>query len=306
MAFDRLEAMRAFCRIVEVGSFTRAAEALNVAKTTISGQIQGLESLLGVKLLHRTTRRVTPTTDGAAYYERARTVLDDLDELETSVAQSRSVARGRVRVEMPSGIATHLIIPSLPEFMARHPQIELDIGCSERVVDLVQEGIDCAFRGGLVTDQDLVCRLVGMMPFCLCASPVYLMNAKPILMPDDLQLQRFLGFTFPVSGRQLIPVLHQGDDSYRVEQRPAMRFNNANAYIAAGLAGLGIISVPRAEASLLFQAGTLIEVLPDWEMAGMPISLVYPSTRHLSARVRAFAEWGAALMANDPSWTMKR
>jgi DNA-binding transcriptional LysR family regulator len=138
-----------------------------MAKTTISGQIQGLESLLGVKLLHRTTRRVSPTTDGAAYYECARSVLDDLDELEASVAQSRNVARGRVRVEMPSPVGTCLVIPSLPEFTAQHPQIQLDIGCSERVVDLVQEGIDCAFRGGLVTDQDLVCRPVGQMRFCL-------------------------------------------------------------------------------------------------------------------------------------------
>lgn len=306
MAFDRLEAMRAFCRIVEVGSFTGAAEALNVAKTTISGQIQGLESLLGVKLLHRTTRRVSPTTDGAAYYERARAVLDDLDELDASVAQSRSVARGRVRVEMPSGVATCLVIPSLPEFTARHPQIQLDIGCSERVVDLVQEGIDCAFRGGRVTDQDLVCRQVGQMRFCLCASPTYLLNATPILKPDDLLQHHYLGFTFPASGRQLIPVLHRGDASFTIEQMPAMRFNNGSAYITAGLAGLGIVSVPRAEASSHLQAGNLVEVLPGWEMESMPISLVYPYTRHLSARVRAFAQWGTELMASHPLWTTKR
>lgn len=306
MAFDRLEAMRAFCRIVEVGSFTGAAEALDVAKTTISGQIQGLESLLGVKLLHRTTRRVSPTTDGAAYYERARSVLDDLDELEASVAQSHSLARGRVRVEMPSPVGTCLVIPSLPEFAARHPQIQLDIGCSERVVDLVQEGIDCAFRGGLVADQDLVCRPVGQMRFCLCASPAYLLDSTPIHKPDDLPQHRYLGFTFPASGRQLIPTLQQGDARYTIEQVPAMRFNNGGAYLTAGLAGLGIVSVPRAEASPHFQAGTLVEVLPGWELDSMPISLVYPQTRHLSARVRAFVEWGTALMASHPLWMTQR
>lgn len=306
MAFDRLEAMRAFCRIVEVGSFTGAADALNVAKTTISGQIQGLEALLGVKLLHRTTRRVSPTTDGAAYYERARSVLDDLDELEASVAQSRSVARGRVRVEMPSAVGTCLVIPSLPEFTAQHPQIQLDIGCSERVVDLVQEGIDCAFRGGLVTDQDLVCRSVGQMRFCLCASPDYLLSSTPILKPDDLLHHRYLGFTFPASSKQLIPTLHRGDDSFTIEQLPAMRFNNGSAYLTAGLAGLGIVSVPRAEASSHLQTGKLVEVLPGWELDSMPISLVYPYTRHLSARVRVFVEWGTALMANHPLWTTKR
>lgn len=304
MAFDRLEAMRAFCRIVEVGSFTKAAEALNVAKTTISGQVQGLESLLGVKLLHRTTRRVSPTTDGAAYYERARAVLDDLDELEASVAQSRSVARGRVRVEMPSPVGMCLIIPSLPDFTRLHPQIQLDIGCSERVVDLVQEGIDCALRGGPVTDPTLVCRQVGQMRFCLCASPAYLTNCAPILAPDDLLHQRYLGFTFPGSGKAFIPVLQRGDASFRIEQVPTMRFNHGGAYISAGLAGLGVVSVPRAEAGPHFQAGTLVEVLPDWQMNGMPISLVYPYARHLSARVRVFADWAAELMANDPLWRL--
>lgn len=305
MALDRLEAMRAFCRIVEVGSFTGAAEALGVAKTTISGQVQGLESLLGVKLLHRTTRRVSPTTDGAAYYERARSVLDDLDELEASVAQSRSVAHGRVKIEMPTGVGTCLVIPSLPEFTARHPQIQLDIRCSERVVDLVQEGIDCAFRGGLVADQDLVCRPVGQMRFCLCASPTYLLSSTPIRTPDDLLDHRYLGFTFPASGKQLTPVLHRGDDSFTIDQLPAMRFNNGSAYITAGLTGLGIVSVPRAEASPHFQTGMLVEVLPGWELDSMPISLVYPYTRHLSARVQAFVEWGAALMASHPLWTLK-
>jgi DNA-binding transcriptional LysR family regulator len=304
MAFDRIEAMRAFCRIVEVGSFTRAAEALNVAKTTVSGQILGLESLLGVKLLHRTTRRVIPTTDGAAYYERARMVLDDFDELEASVAQSRSVAGGRVKVEMPSPVGACLIIPSLPDFEKLHPQIQLDIGCSERVVDLVQEGIDCAFRGGQVTDQGLVCRPVGQMRFCLCAAPAYLNNSTAILKPDDLLQHRYLGFTFPGSGKQLTPELKRGDESFSIDQLPAMRFNNGGVYMTAGLAGLGIVSVPRAEASQYLQAGKLVEVLPNWALGCMPISLVYPYSRRLSARVRVFADWAAALMANDPLWTL--
>ncbi|VVQ18539.1 HTH-type transcriptional regulator PgrR [Pseudomonas fluorescens] len=304
MAFDRLEAMRAFCRIVEVGSFTRAADSLNVAKTTISGQIQGLESLLSVKLLHRTTRRVTPTTDGAAYYQRARAVLEDVDELEMSVSQSRSEARGRVRVEMPSPVGTCLIIPSLSDFSTLHPNIQLDIGCSERVVDLVQEGIDCAFRGGPVTDQELVCRPVGQMHFCLCASPAYLSNTDPILKPGDLLEHRYLGFTFPGSGKQLTAVLQNGDKSFAIDQLPAMRFNHGGAYITAGLTGLGIVSVPRAEANPHLQSGKLVEILSDWTLPGMPISLVYPYSRHLSARVRVFVDWAAALMANDPDWKL--
>lgn len=306
MAFDRLEAMRAFCRIVEMGSFTRAADALNVAKTTISGQIQGLESRLSVKLLHRTTRRVTPTTDGAAYYQRARAVLDDLDELEISVSQNRSEARGRVRVEMPSPVGTCLIIPALPDFSALHPMIQLDIGCSERVIDLVQEGIDCAFRGGPVTDQELVCRPVGEMRFCLCASNAYLSTNTPILKPDDLANHRYLGFTFPGSGKQMTPVLRNNDESFALDQLPAMRFNHGGAYMTAGLAGLGIISVPLAEASSHLESGQLLKVLPEWTLASMPISLVYPYSRHLSARVRVFADWAAALMENNPHWMLSK
>ncbi|WP_028102726.1 LysR family transcriptional regulator [Pseudoduganella violaceinigra] len=298
MAFDRLEAMRAFCRIVEVGSFVGAADALGVPKTTISGQIQGLEAHLGMKLLHRTTRRVSPTTDGAAYYEGARALLDDLDELE----MSRHAARGRVKVEMPSPVGTFLVIPALPDFVARYPDVQLDIGCGERVVDLVQEGIDCALRGGLVADQDLVARPVGAMRFCLCAAPSYLAKAPVLASPADLAAHRYLGFLFAATGRAYTPTLMCGQQRFTIEQPPAMRFNNAGAYIAAGVAGLGIVCIARAEAAQHLRSGALLEVLPEWQPGSMPISLVYPYARRLSARVRAFTEWVTALMAKDPLW----
>lgn len=298
MAFDRLEAMRAFCRIVEVGSFVGAAEVLGVPKTTITGQIQGLEAHLGMKLLHRTTRRVSPTTDGAAYYEGARVLLDDLDELESS----RHAPRGRVKVEMPSPVGTLLIIPALPDFMARYPDVQLDIGCGERVVDLVQEGIDCAFRGGPVADQDLVARPVGRMRFCLCAAPSYLASAPPLDTPADLPAHRYLGFVFAATGRAHTRTLQRGQQSVTIDQPPAMRFNNASAYIAAGVAGLGIVGIARAEADQHIRSGALVEVLPEWELDSMQISLVYPFARRLSARVRAFTDWATAVMANDPLW----
>lgn len=203
---------------------------------------------------------------------------------------------------MPSPVGTCLIIPSLTDFSKLHPKIQLDIGCSERVVDLVQEGIDCAFRGGPITDDGLVCRPVGQMRFCLCASSTYLRNAPPILRPEDLMHHRYLGFTFPGSGKQLTPVLRNGGRTFAIDQLPAMRFNHGDAYMTAGLSGLGFISVPLAQANPHLQSGKLIPVLPDWILGGMPISLVYPYSRHLSARVRVFADWAAALMANDPHW----
>ncbi|MDN0073756.1 LysR family transcriptional regulator [Crenobacter sp. SG2303] len=303
MAFDRLDAMRAFCRIVELGSFTRAADALAVPKTTMSGQVQALEAQLGVKLLHRTTRRVSPTTDGTAYYERARVLLDDIEELEATVSQSRSVVRGKVRVEMPSPVGRFLVIPALPKFVALNPEVRLDIGCSERVVDLVQEGVDCAIRGGPVTDPDLVCRPIGQMHFVLCASPGYLASAPPLESPDDLVRHRFLAFVFPASGRQYRIVLNRGEERFEIEQPPAMRFNSGGAYLAAAEAGLGLVAVPRVEAQPLLNDGRLVELLPDWTPSSMPMSLVYPYSRHLSARVRAFTDWVSALMQADPAWS---
>lgn len=302
MAFDRLEAMRAFCRIVELGSFTRAADALGLAKTTVSGQVVALETQLGVKLLHRTTRRVSPTTDGSAYYERARAVLDDLDELETTVSQNRGLARGRVRVEMPTPVGRFLVIPALPGFVANYPQVRLDVGCSERVVDLVQEGVDCAIRGGPVHDPDLVCKPIGRMRFTVCASASYMADKAPLSHPRDLAALRYLAFVYPASGRQKVNVLQRGEERFVIEQEPAMRFNSGGAYVAAAEAGLGFVTVPSAEAQQPLAEGRLVELLPEWQLESMPISLVYPYSRHLSARVRAFVDWAAELMGNDPLW----
>lgn len=304
MAFDRLEAMRAFCRIVELGSFTRAAEALGLAKTTVSGQVVALENQLGIKLLHRTTRRVSPTTDGGAYYERARAVLDDLDELETSVSQSRGLARGRVKVEMPSPVGRYLIIPALPDFVARHPLVNLDVGCSERVVDLVQEGVDCAIRGGLVSTPDLVCRPIGQMRFTLCATPDYLAHHPPLQHPRDLAALCFLAFVFPASGRQKVNLLQCGEERFVIDQEPTMRFNSGGAYIAAAEAGLGFVGVPTVEARQLLAEGRLVEILPQWRLESMPMSVVYPYSRRLSARVRGFVDWAGEVMANDPLWQL--
>lgn len=302
MAFDRLEAMRAFCRIVELGSFTRAANDLGLAKTTVSGQVQALETQLSIKLLHRTTRRVSPTTDGSAYYERARAVLEDLDELETSMSQSHGVARGRVKVEMPSPVGRFLVIPALPTFVEHHPLIRLDVGCSERVVDLVQEGVDCAIRGGPVSDPDLVSRPIGRMLFSLCATPEYLAQHPPVHHPRDLVTLRYLAFVYPATGRQKISALQRDQERFVIEQEPAMRFNSGGAYIAAAEAGLGFVTVPSCEAAQPLAEGRLVEILPEWQLESMTMSLVYPHSRHLSARVRAFADWATATMANHPLW----
>lgn len=169
MALDRLEAIRAFCRIVELGSFSKASEALGVAKTTISGQIQALEERLGMTLLHRSTRHVYPTTGGTAYYEQVKILLENFDDLENLI-QDKSTLRGKIKIETTAPLGSNLLIPALPDFLQKYPEIRLEIRCSERAVDLIQEGVDCALRGGPVTEPDLVCKPVGQMRFCLCAS----------------------------------------------------------------------------------------------------------------------------------------
>jgi LysR family transcriptional regulator for bpeEF and oprC len=180
--------------------------------------------------------------------------------------------------------------------------VQLDIGCGERVVDIVQEGVDCALRGGPVADQDLVARLVGQMRFCLCAAPAYLASAPKLATVGDLPAHRYLGFVFAATGRQHIQTLLRGEQRYIIDQQAAMRFNSAAAYIAAGVAGLGILNIPRAEAAPHIRSGALVEVLSDWQLGSMQISLVYPYARRLSARVRAFTDWATALFANDPLW----
>ncbi|MQU06912.1 LysR family transcriptional regulator [Pseudomonas helleri] len=302
MAFDRLEAMRAFCRIVEVGSFSRAAESLNLAKTTVSGQVQALEQLLGMKLLHRTTRKVSATTEGAAYYRRARAILEDVNELEASLSPSRNAIRGHVKIEMPSPVGTLLIAPSLPDFTQQFPQIHLEISCDERIVDLVEEGVDCAIRVGQVSDQNLICRPVGLMRYCFCAAPSYLAGAPALDTPFDLPAHKHLGFKFPATNRRHLPTLTRGEESFTLDQLSTLYFNSGGTATAATVAGLGVAFLPRAEADAHLQRGTLIEVLADWPMESLPISLVYPQTRDLSARVRALLDWTTALMARNPLW----
>ncbi|MCU9997836.1 LysR family transcriptional regulator [[Pasteurella] aerogenes] len=301
MALDRLEAIRAFCRIVELGSFSKASEVLGVAKTTISGQIQALEERLGMTLLHRSTRRVYPTTDGTAYYEQVKILLENFDDLENLI-QDKSTLRGKIKIETTAPLGSNLLIPALPDFLQKYPEIRLEIRCSERAVDLIQEGVDCALRGGPVTEPDLVCKLVGQMRFCLCAAPRYLANAPELSHPRDLTQHQYIGFRFPVTDKLHTYTLKNGDEMYNVELAPYLTFNNADVYCSASLAGLGIIAMPRASVQRYFESGELVEVLPNWQTSSMPISIVYPYSRRLSARVRAFVDWATSLFENNPIW----
>lgn len=290
--------MRVFCRIIESGSFSGAADLLNLPRTTVSGQIQSLESLLGIRLLMRTTRRVTPTPEGLSYYERAKVIVDELDDLESSMITNHSAIRGRISIELPSAVGTLLVIPALTSFIDEYPNVFIDIGYSRWV------GVDCAIRAGTVQDLDLVVKPVGSMRFVLCASPLYLKKRPKISAPEDLQEHRLLGYKSPDTDARAVQNLSSGEEVFVLDQPPYMYFNNSEAITVAALSGLGIALLPLAKAEPYLEANKLEKVLPGWKCESLTLNVVYPSLRDTSNRLRAFLAWMTKLFANDPLWRL--
>jgi len=200
---DRLMALQAFTRVVELGGFTKAADSLQLPKTTVSDLVQGLEKHLGVRLLQRTTRRVTVTSDGAAFYERCAHILADLDEAEGAVMQARVTPKGRLRVDMPGALARLFVIPRLPSFLGRYPDLRVELGMALRPVDLLEEGVDCVVRFGMQQDSSLVARRVGTMISVCCASPAYLREYGTPRSPEELSTHRCVNYVSNRTGRIL-------------------------------------------------------------------------------------------------------
>lgn len=306
MAFDKLEVMRAFCRIVETGNFKKASDTLNIASTTLSGQIQSLETYLGIKLLHRTTRKVFPTVDGLQYYRQILPLLDELDEINQEIQQQHSIS-GLLKLELPSPVADFLIVPNLPSFLAKYPQLRVEIGSSERISDLMTEGVDCAVRGGVITDDNLVAKMIGKMPFCLCATANYLQRHPPIHTVQDLQKHDYLAFKFASTGKIAKVIVDdttktQVIDGHLFHGSPKQTYNNAQTYYQAILAGLGIGYVPLAFAMPYLKKGDLVEVLTDYPLQAMPISFVYYYSGYTPKRVKVFREWLDELILEHPIW----
>ncbi|HEV7325455.1 MAG TPA: LysR family transcriptional regulator [Bosea sp. (in: a-proteobacteria)] len=297
---DQLNAMRAFVRVVEVGTFTRAAELLDLPKPTVTKLIQQLEGHLHAQLLNRTTRRVTVTMDGAAYYERALRVLGEIDELDQSMTSSQARPSGRLRVDVSASFATDIILPALPSFHARYPEIQIDMGLSDRPADLIGENLDLAVRAGAIDDQSLIARRIGEMMLITCATPGYLAKHGTPRHPRDLEdghlaigyrragTSRILPFTF-ASAKETIEI--QGD--YVVS------LNEGTGYVAAGLAGLGVMQVPTFMAMAHIASGRLVPILTDWCTKPKPLHIIYPPNRHLSNKVRVFVDWLAELFARN-------
>ncbi|MFJ4353313.1 LysR substrate-binding domain-containing protein [Pseudomonas sp. NPDC089428] len=295
---DRINAMQAFARVVETGSFTKAADTLNMSKTSVTQLVQQLEARLRVRLLNRTTRKVNVTADGAAYYERVIRLLADIDDAETSLSSASTAPRGRLRVDVPSPLARLLLIPALPGFYARYPDIQLTLGVSDRIVDIIEENVDCVVRGGEITDQSLVARHVGDLKLGVYATPGYLQRAGTPLHPRELEEgpHRTIGYLWFRTGKALPLVLQQGDDRLEVQGRSALTVDDGNAYLAAGLAGLGVLWLPHYMAKPHLASGELVPLFEDWQLAPMPLYLAFPLNRHVSAKLRLFIDWVMELM----------
>jgi LysR family transcriptional regulator, regulator for bpeEF and oprC len=294
---DRFDTMLAFTRVVELESFTKAAMSLNLPKTTVSAQVLALEKRLRVKLLHRTTRRISVTTDGAAYYERAIRLLNELEETEAALNQATASAKGRLRVDVPTPVGRLVIIPALPDFLKKYPEIQLEIGCDDRPIDLLEEGVDCVIRIGNLLDSSLVARRVGTMQFMLVASPDYLKTYGTPQIPDDLQRHQAVHFFSSKTGKVRNFILEHEGAEQEIPTIRKLAINNGDAIVAAALAGIGICQLPSFMVQGYLTEGKLEKVLSDYGAGSLPINALYPQNRHLSSKVRAFIEWVAELFA---------
>lgn len=296
-----LERLKIFHRVAELASFSQAAASLGLPKANASIAVQQLETELGTRLLHRTTRRVQLTHDGQVYYERSKDVLADMDELQTLFVQQdqagASRLTGRVRIDMSTALARDVVIPRLPELLAAHPLLSVELSSTERRVDLVREGFDCVLRTGQVLDSSLVARPLALLRQVNCASPAYLQAFGTPHKLDDLRGHRLIHFVGNLGAKSAgFEYLDAEGQVQSMAMEGAVTVNNAEAYMAACLAGLGIIQVPMLQPSAQVSSGALVEILPQFAAPAMPLNLLYANRRNLSLRVRVVMDWLAVIV----------
>jgi DNA-binding transcriptional LysR family regulator len=292
---DRFDALRLFTRIVELGSFTSAAAALDVPRATATNAIKELEARLEARLLERTTRHVRPTLDGQAFYERAVQILGDMDDAESSLRHAASSPRGTLRLDLHGTHATRIVLPRIEEFRARYPGIDLVISSGDRLVDLIREGIDCVVRAGNPRDSSLVARRLAVMPQVICASPEYLAFFGTPQEPDQLSAHQAVGFFSSTHGVSYPLELSVDGQTRAFTVGGWVSVDDAENYVVCALRGGGLIQLPRFHVEDELREGRLVEVLAQWESPGLPVSALYPYHRQLSPRVRVFIDWIAKL-----------
>jgi DNA-binding transcriptional LysR family regulator len=293
---DTLEAIRVFVRVAEQASFTRAAESLGLQKATVSQTVAQLETSLGTRLLHRTTRKVQMTLDGQGYYERCRELLGDFDNVQSMFQRSGEALRGRLRVDLPSRLARSYVIPALPEFLRAHPQIEFELSTTDRLVDPVQEGFDVVLRVGAPRDPQLIARPLGQLEFMNVASADYLRRRGTPQTLEELADHDLVHYVSVLGSRSDGFEYPAGDGFQQMPMPGPIVVNSSDAYHAACIAGLGIIQAPRIGVRDELARGELVEVLPQFKPAPMPVSLLYAHRRNLPKRVRVFMDWVADVL----------
>jgi len=289
---DRLQAMRLYTRIVELGSFTAAADDLNLPRATVTHAIKRLEARLGAQLLQRTTRRVRSTRDGETYYGHCVRLLADMDEVEADFREALVQPKGRLRIDLPATLARLLVIPALRDFFARYPQIQLDIGTGDRFVDLVREGVDCVLRIGELGDSGMVGRRVGVLEQVTVASAAYVRRHG---LPDSLAALQdghlAVNWVSPTTHRAEPLEFMVGRKRREVVLPGCVSVSGVDAYLGCCEAGLGIAQMPRYRIGEALKSGRLRELLPAHPPPSLPMTILYPQQRRMPARLRVFVDW---------------
>lgn len=293
---DRFDAMRAFVQVVDSGSYTQAAVQLALHKATVSQQVQQLETRLGTRLLTRTTRSVSPTEEGLAYYRHASAILQQVDEAESSLRHGARAPEGHLRVDVPVAMGRLVFAPELGRFLESFPGITVELGCTDRSVDLVKAGLDCALRGGELPDSGLSARRVGDLRFALCAAPRYIERHGLPATPDDLARHQQVGFVRGSTGTLRPLMLQRGGQLIRCEVPARFVTTDSAVALSAALDGVGIVVVAEFVASHHLASGALVRVLPAWDCPTLPLHLVTPSAHRRPARVQVFMDWAQALL----------
>jgi DNA-binding transcriptional LysR family regulator len=300
---DRLANMEAFVRVAETKSFSEAARRLRSSKSLVSRQVAALEGELGVRLFHRTTPSLSLTEEGRGYHAQVARILIEIEEANLSVSKSQAAPRGRLRVSAPMSFGILHIGPAIREFLARYPEVELDLSLNDRFVDVVDEGFDLVIRVGRLSDSSLIARKLGQYRMMLCATPAYLEQHGTPRNPNDLKEHQCLCY----STNSLVPEWHfatKDGATWPVQINGPLHANNGDVLRAAALQGLGIVYLPSFLVGPDVQASTLASLLPEFVPTDTAIHAVYPHSRHLSPKVRAFIDFLAQRYGPRPHWDL--
>jgi LysR family transcriptional regulator for bpeEF and oprC len=294
---DFIQQLQVFVTVVDSGSFARAAEALRMGRPSVTNAVSALESAIGARLLHRTTRRSSLTSEGELFYERVTQILADVEEARDLFSGSGQLPKGRLRVDIPVALAKPYIIPHLPDFTHRYPDVDIILGVSDQPVDLLAEGVDCVLRLGELSASSMISRVVAQVGMITCAAPSYLSTCGIPQTIEDLSAHRAVTY-FAGRGRRTMDWhFVEGGEEHTIRLRPGILVNDSEAFIACAVAGLGMIQAPRLGVREHLESGRLVKILPDLETLPRLVSIMYPNRQHLAPQVRAFIDWVTGIFA---------